>query len=68
MSKDVLYYAGDGRFLIGIPTTDLTPDELEATAARLNVTAAQLRKKAVDSGIYVNPKVQRGSTVKTEQE
>lgn len=53
MSKDVLTYTGDGRFLVGIPATDLTDDEIGILAAKRGVTPAQLRKTLIESGLYV---------------
>lgn len=49
--KDLIY-VGDGRFLTGIPDTDLTAAEIAALADQRHTTAADLFKALVGSGLY----------------
>lgn len=44
MSKDVLFYVGDGRFIIGVPARDLTEQDV--------ATLAVTRKELLVSGVY----------------
>lgn len=47
-----LIYTGKGRAIVGIPTTDLTDDEIAALAKRRGKAAAELRRDLLASGIY----------------
>lgn len=47
-----LRYVGEGRALVGIPTTDLTAAEVAALAEQRGVDAAEFGALLVRSGIY----------------
>ena len=47
-----LEYIGDGRFLAGIPDTDLGVDDIAALAAQRGVAAADLFERLTKSGLY----------------
>lgn len=47
-----LRYVGDGRFVVGIPTTDLTVAEVAVLAEQLGVAVAELERTLVESGLY----------------
>jgi hypothetical protein len=52
MSDTDLLYAGEGRFLPGIPADTLTADAIKALAERRSTTPAHLRKELLESGLY----------------
>lgn len=52
MSKDDIAYIGKGRFMVGIPDTDLTTADVAALAKSRHTTPAQLRKQLIESGLY----------------
>lgn len=52
MSKPNLVYAGEGRFLVGIPADELSEIDLAVIAQKRGKTEAQLRKELIDSGLY----------------
>jgi len=47
-----LVYVGGGRFLPGIPATDLTVAQLANLAGKRGETIATLRARLVASGLY----------------
>lgn len=52
MSERGLTYAGDGRFLIGIPADELSPLDIAVLAEKRGKTSGQLRKELLESGLY----------------
>lgn len=59
-----LRYSGDGRYLIGIPDTDLTDEDIKALAEKRGQTPAQLRKSLLDSDLYTEEKDKKGGSDK----
>lgn len=49
--KDLIY-VGAGRFLVGIPATDLTVDQVAELAEQRGLSAAELLALLSRSGIY----------------
>ena len=47
-----LVYVGDGRFLPGIPTTDLDGGRIAVIARKRGLTVAAMRARLVASGLY----------------
>lgn len=52
-------YVGHGRFVVGIPATDLDADQLAALAKQRGVTPEKLRKDLIASGLYAEPKAKK---------
>lgn len=52
-----LTYVGNGRFLVGIPATDLTHMSLATLAETRGVKPDTLRAKLLASGLYAESKV-----------
>lgn len=46
--KNGLTYAGNGAFLQGVPARDLTPEEVSKLSP-------ELKAKAIESGLYIEP-------------
>ena len=47
-----LTYIGRGRFIVGIPATDLTAAQLAALAAKRGESIVKLRARLIASGCY----------------
>ena len=48
----VVAYVGDGRFLPGIPTTELNAGQIAVIARKRGLTSAAMRARLVASGLY----------------
>lgn len=51
-----LTYIGQGRFLVGIPATDLPRYSLATLAARRGESVVDLQRQLLASGLYVKRK------------
>lgn len=47
-----LVYTGDGRFLPGVPATDLTDGAIAAIARKRGLSSTVLRARLIASGLY----------------
>lgn len=57
MSKDAdLIYVGDGRYLNGVPATDLSTASIAALAEKRGVKPDSLRASLLASGLYAESK------------
>lgn len=51
-----LTYIGKGRFLVGIPATDLPAYSLATLAARRGESVVELQRRLMASGLYTRKK------------
>lgn len=47
-----LTYIGRGRFIVGIPATDLTAGQIAVLAAKRGESTNELRRRLIASGCY----------------
>ena len=56
------YRGGDGRYLIGIPDTDLEDEDVKRLAEDRGITPAAFRKELLESGLYSEKKDTKGGS------